>query len=267
MKPLVFVLLILVAPLASAATLSVTYSLEAGETRVDYFFSDVTQPISVPLPSDVREVLLNQEPQLATSSIVLEQDTNLSFTTQALSRQTGYFVADLGRINADIDVVEVRLPPGAQLEQALTSNDPSIRPAPTSATTDGQRLIFVYQGASLEPARAIIVDYEVPTNNQAPVIILSALLVLLLTVWYVRRRQRTTNTQTGITRNLYRDEKLLVELLLEAPEQELWQNELTRKSDLSKVKVSRRIRSLEAKGVIEKIPHGNTNRIRIKKQS
>ncbi len=64
---------------------------------------------------------------------------------------------------------------------------------------------------------------------------------------------------------MFEDEKLIVRILLIEKTRELWQKQLEQKTGLNKVKLSRKLRSLEAKGLIEKIPYGNTNKIRLKK--
>jgi len=70
-----------------------------------------------------------------------------------------------------------------------------------------------------------------------------------------------------LTRNLFEDEKLVVETLLAADKHELWQKQLELRTKIPKVRLSRKLRSLEAKGLIEKVPYGNTNHIRLKKES
>ncbi|MBI2666575.1 hypothetical protein HYX13_03110 [Candidatus Woesearchaeota archaeon] len=67
-----------------------------------------------------------------------------------------------------------------------------------------------------------------------------------------------------LTRNLFEEERAIMESLLDADHHELWQKQLSLKTGISAVKLSRKLRNLEAKGLIEKIPYGNTNKVRIK---
>ena len=76
----------------------------------------------------------------------------------------------------------------------------------------------------------------------------------------------SSKTISDITLNLYEDEKSIVRTL-QSLRGEAWQKELQIKTGLSKVKLSRRLRALEEKGVVEKVPYGNTNRIRLAKSS
>ena len=71
------------------------------------------------------------------------------------------------------------------------------------------------------------------------------------------------NLKEKLTRNLFEEERAIIEILLEKGE--LWQKQLVLQTGISKVKLSRKLRNLEAKGLIEKVPYGNTNKIRLKK--
>ncbi|MFT4250614.1 MAG: helix-turn-helix transcriptional regulator [Candidatus Woesearchaeota archaeon] len=262
MRVCAVLLILLILPLASAANLEVEYFI-GEQTRVTYTFSNVEEPLTIPLPNDVREVRVGNQTIPATNTIQVHEDSTLEFFTDSLTQRNS-FVADLGRISATLEETRVHLPIHARLSRGLNEADPSIRPTPSSATTDGQNIIFVYAPESLEPARAIIIDYETNTNNTATSIalLLAILLVGLLVLLYTRKQ---TKKET-LTKNLFKEEEVLVNLLLKQPTKELWQKELTKQSGLTKVRASRKLRNLEAKGVIEKIPYGNTNKIRLKEE-
>jgi uncharacterized membrane protein len=59
-------------------------------------------------------------------------------------------------------------------------------------------------------------------------------------------------------------EKKIIDELKKANRNELWQKQIQSSTEFSKAKVSRLIRNLEARGLIIKIPFGNTNKIRLK---
>jgi len=63
---------------------------------------------------------------------------------------------------------------------------------------------------------------------------------------------------------LLENEKKVVEVLKEAEDKKLWQKQLQIKTELSKVKLSRLLRSMEKRGVITKEPYGTSNIIRLK---
>ena len=173
-----------------------------------------------------------------------------------------YFVVDLSRIPTQIDSVTVMLAARAVLDVPLTHPNPSIHPRPSTAHTDGERMSFVWTGDELEPARAIFVRYDPPRSTPLVLITAAGLFLVAISILIVATRLKRRVQQK--TMNLYGAEKSLVKILLDAPADGLWQNDLVHKSGLTKVKVSRKLRNLEQKGIIEKIPHGNTNRIRLK---
>ena len=58
-------------------------------------------------------------------------------------------------------------------------------------------------------------------------------------------------------------EKKVIEELKKADRNELWQKQIQITTGFSKAKVSRLIRNLESRGLIKKIPMGNTNKIKL----
>jgi len=71
--------------------------------------------------------------------------------------------------------------------------------------------------------------------------------------------------ETEIMKNLYEEEKQIVRYLLKKKGNEAWTKEIVKNVGISKVKLSRKLRSLEAKEVVKRIPYGNENRIRLLK--
>lgn len=59
-------------------------------------------------------------------------------------------------------------------------------------------------------------------------------------------------------------EKKIIEELKKADRNELWQKQLQSFTGFSKAKISRLIRNLESRGLVYRIPFGNTNKIRLK---
>ena len=257
-----WVLALLVLPVAQAATLDAEYDLGLTQTDVTYRLADV-QNLTVPLPYDVQQLTINGEVREAQDQVRLTQDATLTFTSSAYTSRANYFVVDLAGIDAQIHEVTVYLPEGARLLRGLSTQDPSIHPAPADAFTDGEQLIFSWNGENLEPARALIVDFE--TNIPGPEVLLALGAALLLAGIIVVLTGRRKPGEEALTRNLYEEEKRIMQVLLAQKDEELWQKQVARETGLSKVKVSRKLRNLEKKGLIEKIPHGNTNKIRVKR--
>lgn len=261
-----WVLILLLLPSVHAATMSAEYDIGLTETRVTHTFTDVQENLSVALPYDVSRAEINgQQVRTAGHARINTTNATLRYASSAHTERASYFVADLAGIDAELDIVTVQLPSGSSLQRGLNQQDASIHPRPRDAFTDGKRLIFTWQGSDLEPARAVLVDYD--TGMPGPhllFVVAGALILAGLLIFVTGRPEKNT---TDLTRNLYEEEKQLVEILLAQEDQEMWQKQLVHASGLSKVKVSRKLRNLEKKGVIEKIPHGNTNKIRIKHET
>ena len=68
----------------------------------------------------------------------------------------------------------------------------------------------------------------------------------------------------NVTRNLFGDEKAIVDYLLTKKNKECRTKELTKEIGISKVRLSRKVRSLVKKGLVEKEKLGNENKISLK---
>ena len=82
----------------------------------------------------------------------------------------------------------------------------------------------------------------------------------------VQIKNKTEISKEGFTKNLFEDEKKIVEYLLNKKGNESWTKEILKDLEISKVKLSRKLRSLEQKEIIKRIPYGNENRIRLLKK-
>ncbi len=257
------IIALLLVPLASASTLTATYVVSDSHAQVNLSVH-ATQALRLPVPDDATGLLVDGN--ASTRPVVLQAGPHtVSYTTASVLEHTTdrYFVVDFGEVRANITRLTVELPPHATLVKDLTDPAPSVHPLPTQSRTDGTHLIFSWQQQDLEPSRAVFIAYQLPDNASGwyVAIALALALVAVLVVILSRRLMKRTEE---LTKNLFEEEKQLVEILT-AHHDGLWQKELQQQSGMSKVKVSRKLRSLEAKGVVEKIPYGNTNKIRLKK--
>ena len=115
-------------------------------------------------------------------------------------------------------------------------------------------------------SKTILVIYNQEESNSILLFILIPILIIAIALFFIKlkpKQIKATPTEKDITKNLFEEEKKIVEVLLENKEG-IWQKQLQLKTGLTKVKLSRKIRNLEEKGIIEKIPYGNTNKIRLK---
>ena len=204
---------------------------------------------------------------------------NFTYSTSSVLEKTrdSFFILDLAGSSAVVKSVTVRLPEGATLKYSLDSPQASVIPKTGSIRTDGKRIIISWDDKSLAGGTAILVIYKEASHSNPAVVAAATGILLLVGVvvsFYRRKKAGVAVAEVGkkaavetsdLTRNLFEDERKVVEILIGAGDDGLWQKQLEIRSGLSKVKLSRKLRSLEQKGLIEKIPYGNANKIRLKK--
>jgi uncharacterized membrane protein len=78
------------------------------------------------------------------------------------------------------------------------------------------------------------------------------------------RKKSRGSRKKMVSLNLFGDEKNIVEFLMTRKGKRCWTKELVRELGISKVRVSRKIRSLLEKGIIERENFGKENRISLK---
>ena len=196
---------------------------------------------------------------------------NIKYITSSLIEKTKdrLFILDLSKINSNEKSITLKLPERATLKYSLDSPQTSIFPLTDKVITDGKHIIISWNSNDLKKEEALLVIYKIPTRGNSILIILVILIVVsvisLSLFKILQSYPKNKNSTKDTTKNLYEEEKKVVEILLEAKDNELWQKQLEIKSGLTKVKLSRKIKNLVKKEVIEKIPYGNTNKIRLKK--
>lgn len=207
-----------------------------------------------------------------------------SYSTNSVLEKTkdSFFILDLASIESLKKSITVRLPEEATLKYSLDSPQASVIPKTDNIKTDGKSITIGWDDVALAKGSAILVIYkEAGQFNLAAIIAAVAVLLLggVAVSYYRRKKTRAVaaavpvavakkarpSGSSDLTKNLFEDEKKIVELLLGSGEEGMWQKQLEIKSEISKVKLSRKLRSLDQKGLIEKIPYGNANKIRLKR--
>jgi uncharacterized membrane protein len=264
-----------------------------------------TKVLSLTIPGDAYEVGASKEFELSRYSTYQEMtfynvttEIEVTYVSSSFLEHTSdnLFILDFSTVQARNLSILLKLPEEAKLKYSLNSSKPAVMPATKDILTDGRRIIIRWTQKDFTTSQALLVIYEMPKSNAAWIIAVGAVLVLAVIILsalhvmpYVKKEKtgkikqyvvaepkktpkkinghhaKKLEEEENLTRNLFEEEKLIVKILLIQPMKELWQKQLEIKTGLNKVKLSRKLRSLEAKGLIEKIPYGNTNKIRIKK--
>ncbi|MBI2145595.1 hypothetical protein HYU18_04725 [Candidatus Woesearchaeota archaeon] len=191
---------------------------------------------------------------------------------------TSFFIADVPATGADGVSVLVALPEGATLKHSVDSPVSSFVPQTGQVITNGKRIIVRWDETDFVSGTSILVMYNTGTEKGVLLPLLAvaalALLAVLSVFVYIRRKGKplvlsagTVTDASALTRNLFEGEKKIIQLLVVAKDSELWQKQIEISTGFPKVTLSRKLRSLEQKGLIEKVPYGNANKIRLKKPS
>ncbi|MFP4116820.1 MAG: helix-turn-helix transcriptional regulator [Candidatus Aenigmatarchaeota archaeon] len=170
------------------------------------------------------------------------------------------FRTDRRTENVDIKLV---LPEGAVLSGSLDSTTPPVNPQPEEVTTTGKRLVIRWHEEDFEPEDtfSMFVSYEEDSFNWLYLLPLLALGVIAALFFYYRKK-RVEEVLDSFS-HLLDKEKKIVEELAKADENTLWQKQLQHRTGFTKSKLSRTVRNLEERNVLEKIPHGTSNKVRL----
>ncbi len=296
---IVFFLLSMISPVAAdqyrvqydiqdtvRVTVTVNITASGNEYRIylpldaDNIVEEQNVPYSLVTLSDKKIAVFNLS---STNSSSL----SLHYTTQELVDENTFVVSNHVADDGSYTLYVV-LPEAVILETSLESPRPSVFRHPSRVESDGQRLHITWEG--LKSSEPVLVKFKRGTEFpwKIVLVILGALfliIILIIIMWYVKNKKRNKREQinnkgkseedkTEEEQNsgeggqtlvsLYEEEQKIIDALNAVPQHELWQKELLQKTGLTKVKLSRRLRSLEQRAMIEKIPYGNTNKIRIK---
>ena len=208
--------------------------------------------------------------------VIRASDLEISYITNSVIDRTSkrsFFIFN-NYFEEELESLTLSLPEGAILGDLVVPN-------PNNIITDGKRIILEWKDFSNEE---IVVSYSfIKERNNFWIYLLVVLIILFLAFYLYRTRKFKKQVKTlkqksksvkkksiekrkkDITRNLFGEEKKIIEYLLRKKGYESWTKELARELEISKVRLSRRLRSLEQKQLIEKIPYGNENRIKLLK--
>jgi uncharacterized membrane protein len=185
-------------------------------------------------------------------------------TSSIVERAGNDYILILDNPITNLEQTIIMLPEGALIK------DQGILPKPKSITTDGRTLTI-----ELEKANQAIVIYEFNDNYSKTIILLvtMVLIVLIISIALLKKKRIVKKTkkqkrslEKEIVKNLIGEEKQIVLFLVKKRGRQSWTKEIVKELNIPKVRLSRKLRSLEAKGLIQKMPYGNENRIKLLKK-
>ncbi len=264
------------------ANANVEYQIFGDKVLVDMSLGDKNNFL-IKIPSDYTALELNTEGyQLIDfgkyKSIRVEnaEGLKIKYITKSLidKSRDKYFFVLRNNLSELIDI-ELFLPEGA----VLLEEDFLAVPEPSEISSDGRRIVLSWRNFN---DKQIIAAYEFVNDSNLIYWLFGLAAVLAIAVFYFIKsiktkrkllslkkkiKSKTGNAfkdkTKGVTRNLFGEEKSIVEYLLKKEKNECWTKEIAKELSISKVRLSRRLRNLEQKGLIERIPYGNENRIKM----
>ncbi|MBT3642833.1 hypothetical protein HN604_01810 [archaeon] len=256
-----------------------TYELDSFSTKVT---ADITQPETLILPTIYTNLNPSSGYELIEDVMVLEEQLIVSFETSEYIESIGKdeYLFTITRPLTASSKIEVVLPKGY-----ILSNDLAF-PKEFVTSSNGQNIILTWNDFD---GSEIIIFYEKGTNTPIALYLITIIAIILggiALAWYqnknYKKRMKEMNEEQtskqkklkethkklsteSKTKNLFGDEKKIIEHLLKKKSGESWTKEMEQTLEISKVRLSRKLRSLEEKGLITKESHGNANLVRLVK--
>lgn len=192
-----------------------------------------------------------------TTSDVVASETKSQYTTN-------YFaVLPVKRLSATI-----RLPEGGLLSELIANQ--SYFPEDAAVSTDGRYIILKWGRSNIKAGESMIfsISYSVINSsalfNTLVMVFVVAIAVIFVGFLFVYKRKSASKPQEVVMSVLDSEEKIIFDILNKY-EGKANQKSLVRESNFSKAKVSRLIKSLKDRGVVEIEPiSGRENRVLLK---
>jgi len=273
-KKIIFGVVLIIALISFTSAISYNAEIYNEKVLVSIDFEKVNN-LMFELPSDFRVFESNIEDYKIsdnTLKVGYAKDLKISYITNSLidlSPRKNYFIFN-NKFDGEVDF-NLYLPAGAILGDLMV-------PDPDLMFTDGKRIILQWNNFSEEE---IVLDYSsTKESSSLGYFLFGAILVVLVYYFYISKKfkkqvkklkQKNKKSRKKIkeekkkdfTRNLFGEEKKIMEYLLEKKGNSCWTKEIVNDLEISKVRLSRKLRNLEQKELIEKIPYGNENRIKL----
>jgi len=251
-----------------------TITHDAPVERSSYFM--ISRIGEVRITADGREVSCEVRKEVIGTSILCTDLNAREVCYEFLAYDVLGTVGDIRRFAYSLPItmivdrleIEVKLPRGAEIvsrEKLEKLGLVPITPQNATITSDGRRIVvkWVVQSPPLGSKIDISIFYEELSDAMklvtVGVILASIVVVTILTVSF-RQRERARQ----LARVLTPQEKAIIELLLKSPKKQIDQKTLASRLDLSKSKVSRLVRNLAERGIVEIERRGRKNRVRLK---
>ncbi len=149
--------------------------------------------------------------------------------------------------------LRVYLPEGFRV-----SAEPSISPLPSSISSDGRRIFLDWKFGDVEEATTFLF-YEGDEDSFIWLFVLLIFVSAGATIGFLVHKRKSWGSIKGV---LSKDENLVLDMISRNVSK---QKDIARNLGFSKSKMSKVVRKLEEKGLVERTPYFKTNILKIKK--
>ncbi len=251
-----------------ASATSITYTIIEGKVLVEI---KASQDEIIILPEDYSTLESDVSYRIEGNKLITEK-ANMKLITKDYIKKTGseylFVLPKPLKSNSDIQVY---------LPQNYILSDNLVFPKNYNISTNGKNIILEWK--NFNESEIIIFYKGTSTSNLIYYIMFGIVLIVILILFYFQqkkfgekitlikekrdevKRKLKNLKEVNITKNLFGDEKKIVEYLVSKKDKSSWTKEIVKDLGISKVKLSRKLRSLSEKGLIKKESYGNENRI------
>ncbi|MFW6310710.1 MAG: helix-turn-helix transcriptional regulator [Nanoarchaeota archaeon] len=256
---------------------SLDYTIIDNKVLVEINLDSVSN-YELKLPYDYKALDINTNYDIIDNKlkIIKAENVSIKYITKShleQAKDNSFFIVK-GSDSYTFNEINLNLP-----KEAILNQEPVIFPKNYELETNGRNIIIKWKEI---PNSEILVSYEVIQNTGVFLyfflILLLLILIYVLFNYYKNKKEnkkqvkkktpkksisKKEELKKSLTKNLFEDEKRIIEYLIEKKDNESWTKDIVKDLNISKVKLSRKLRSLVQKELIKKIPFGNENRIKL----
>ncbi|MCU0642292.1 MAG: hypothetical protein MUF61_01780 [archaeon] len=268
----------------SASTYNIELNQVDGAILVKHVISlESFSEISIPLPADAYSISSDAQYSIEGDILTAEAKTlKISYLTNDILEKSGrdYYLVTKIPFQFDFNSVNIKL----IMEEGYHLDESKAFPVPSTVGTDGTQIYLEWKLGDVSAESDVPLFVSIKSSQKGTsywtILIISSLVVIFILYYIYKnylesrfsKKEKTPKKKAGksmkaektpIESHLLESEKAVIQILKQADRGELWQKELQLKTGFSKAKLSRVIRNLESRNLVDKVPFGNTNKIRL----
>ena len=264
---LISFILILLIPSIAASSYNVELNQIDNKLLVKHSISlNSPQNITLTTPQDAVSISANAEYSQTDDKLFFQgKEIEISYITRSALEKSagGYYLITKILFPFSASEANIKL----ILKEGYFLDKEKLFPKPSIIETDGKQISLSWNLKNVVSGDDLPIFLAITSssgNSGTFWVIISLALVALAYIIYRYSQRKPSAKKEDIDKYLIDSEKAVISILKQADRGEMWQKQLQLKTNFSKAKLSRVIRNLESRNLVEKIPFGNTNKVRLK---